>query len=54
MSAFVLVLAAGMALRSGPEAVSIEAEDWLDLRGEWEGPSGWARRLVRSGCGAGS
>jgi hypothetical protein len=37
MSAFVLVLAAGMAVGNGPEAVSAETELELDLRGRWEG-----------------
>lgn len=37
MSAFVLVLAAGVAVGSGPEAVSPEMDRGLDLRGEWKG-----------------
>jgi hypothetical protein len=38
MSAFVLVLAAGMVVGSGPEKVSAEVEQGLDLtRGKWEG-----------------
>jgi hypothetical protein len=36
MSAFVLVLAAGV-VSSGPEVVSGEVEQRLDLRGKWEG-----------------
>jgi hypothetical protein len=37
MSAFVMVLAAGMAVGSGSDAVSAEAEQPLDLRGRWKG-----------------
>jgi hypothetical protein len=37
MSAFVMVLAAGIVVGSGPEAESAEMEQRLDLRGEWEG-----------------
>jgi hypothetical protein len=37
MSAFVMVLAAGMALSNGPEGVSAAIESPLDLRGEWYG-----------------
>jgi hypothetical protein len=37
MSTLVMALAAGLALGSGPEAVSAEMEQPLDLRGEWKG-----------------
>jgi hypothetical protein len=51
MSAFVMVLAAGMAVGSGPEPVSAEVKPPLDLRGEWEGTlehfDGQEARLVR-------
>ncbi len=40
MSSLAMVLAAGMALGSGPEKVSVEVERRLDLRGNWEG-IGW-------------
>jgi hypothetical protein len=36
-SALAIILAAGMAVGNGPEKVSGEREQWLDLRGEWEG-----------------
>jgi hypothetical protein len=36
-SALAMVLAAGMTVGSGPEKVSGEIEQRLDLRGEWEG-----------------
>jgi hypothetical protein len=37
MSAFVMILATGMAVGNGSEAVSAEAELALDLRGGWKG-----------------
>jgi hypothetical protein len=37
MSAFAVVLVAGMAVGSGPEKVSVGVEQRLDLRGRWEG-----------------
>jgi hypothetical protein len=37
MSAFAVVLVAGMAVGSGPAKLSLEAEQWLDLSGRWEG-----------------
>lgn len=37
MSALAMILAAGMVLSDGPERVSGEMEQGLDLRGEWEG-----------------
>jgi hypothetical protein len=37
MPTLVLALAAGMAFGDGPEAVSEEMEQRLDLSGEWEG-----------------
>jgi hypothetical protein len=37
MSAFVLILAAGMVLGDGPERVSGEVEQGLDLSGRWAG-----------------
>jgi hypothetical protein len=37
MSALAMILAAGMAVGSGPENVSGEVERGLDLSGEWEG-----------------
>jgi hypothetical protein len=37
MSALAMVLAAGMALGNGPEKVSGEMVQGLDLRGEWAG-----------------
>jgi hypothetical protein len=37
MTAFVMVLVAGMAVRSGTEGTSPEPERPLDMRGEWEG-----------------
>jgi hypothetical protein len=37
MSAFLLTLAAGMALGDGPSARSSEVEQRLDLSGEWRG-----------------
>jgi hypothetical protein len=36
MSAFVLLLAAGVVPGDGPGEVSAETERGLDLRGEWE------------------
>jgi hypothetical protein len=39
MTALAMILAAGMAVGSGPEKVSGEVEQGLDLRGEWEGTS---------------
>jgi hypothetical protein len=40
MSAFVMVLAAGMAVGNGPEKVSGEVEPGLDLHGKWAGSIG--------------
>jgi hypothetical protein len=37
MSTLVMALAASMAVGNGPAAVSAEAEQRLDLSGEWEG-----------------
>jgi hypothetical protein len=59
MSAFAMVLAAGMAVGSGPEAVSSGVEQGLDLRGKWEGHlrSAWGKtltaRLEAQGAGCG-
>jgi hypothetical protein len=41
MSTLVLVMAAGMVLGDGPQRVSGEVEQGLDLRGEWEGTWYW-------------
>jgi hypothetical protein len=37
MSTLVMALAAGLTLGSSPEPVSMEFEQRLDMRGEWEG-----------------
>ncbi len=37
MSALAMILAAGMTVGSGPEQVSGETEQRLDVRGKWEG-----------------
>src|SRR5690348_5162621 len=37
MSTLVLVMAAGMVLGDGPERVSAEVEERLNLEGQWEG-----------------
>jgi hypothetical protein len=52
MSAFVLLLAAGLAPGDGPGAVSLQMEQRLNLSWQWEGTScrsgwSWEVRLVR-------
>jgi hypothetical protein len=49
MSALAMVLAAGMAIGDGTEKVSVETEQRLDLRGEWEGMGveGWEEAFIR-------
>jgi hypothetical protein len=47
MSAFVLVLAAGLAVGNGPEKVSVAAYEGLDLSGAWEGWLAFTSHRIR-------
>jgi len=50
----VLVLAAGMAVDSGPEAVSAEEERGPDLRGEWAGTYWYQDQVAKAHLRVGS